>query len=151
VEAGIGVDRAAARAQSTDLARRLLIALGILGFVVTTSGTLLFAYPSSIVGALRTATVWSHEITGDLTLGVLVWYLVVHLGRVWRMKRRQLSKWTGYASAGLWALAGGTGLYGQFVALTAGEAPWLVHLASSVALIVVVCFHGAWGLRPKMR
>lgn len=143
-------DRAAARAQATDLARKLLVSLAVLGSVATITGTIIFCYPTTL-GPLQPWMVLFHDVSGDLTIPFGIAYVWVHLKRVWRMKRRTASRWSGYFTIGFWLIAAATGVYGQIEPMLSGSALSRVHLVSSIALIVIVCFHGAWGLRPKLQ
>jgi hypothetical protein len=144
------VDRAAARAQSADLARKLLITLAVLGSVASITGTLIYCYPNTL-GALQSWMVLFHDVSGDLSVPFGIAYLWVHLSRVWKMKRRKASRWSGYASIAFWTIAAATGVWGQIEVMKTGTPLANVHLVASIALVVVACFHGAWGLRPKLR
>ncbi len=112
------------------------------------TGTLLYCYPLSL-GVFRGTTVLIHELTGDGAVLLSACYLVVHLARVWRLKRRRVSRWSAWAALALWVVAAGTGVYGQFAPLPAGSPEWLAHVAGSLAALIVACFHGIWGVRPR--
>lgn len=133
-----------------DPARPWLIAIAIVGCIATISGTLIYTYPETL-GALIGPMRLSHEVSGDLSLILGVGYLNAHLRRVWRMKRRTASRWSGYVSIGAWIAAGATGVWGQISEMVAGSAAWWVHVVASIALIVVASFHGAWGFAPRLR
>ena len=129
-------------------ARRLLLGLIWATAAATVTGVLAFCYPAAL-GALRAPVVAAHELAGDLVVACGVGYLWAHLARVWRFTARLTSRRSGYVATASFALAGGTGIWGQVRSLPAGSAVRSAHLASSVALIVLAAAHGAWGLRPK--
>lgn len=144
------VDRATAREQASELARKLLVTLAVLGSIATITGTIIFCYPNTL-GLLQPWMVILHDVSGDLSIPFGIAYLWVHLKRVWRMKRRTASRWSGYFSVGFWSIAAATGIYGQFAVMESGSTTSTIHLVASIALVVIVCFHGAWGLRPKLK
>jgi hypothetical protein len=92
-----------------------------------------------------------HDASGDVTLAAGAWYLFIHLKRVWRMWRRVLQRWSGYFAVLVWVVAGGTGIYGQLEPMPSTSTAGLVHIVSSIAAVVLGCFHGGYGLRRKMR
>ncbi len=137
---------AATRDVPGRFARRWLVALAACAGVASASGTLTYCYPATL-GSLRGALLVLHEISGDAAVLCSGFYLAVHLRRVWSMKRRRASRWSGFAGAGLWAVAALSGVYGQFVPLAGQSALWHVHVWSSLAAVLAVAAHGAWGLR----
>jgi hypothetical protein len=92
-----------------------------------------------------------HDISGDLLLVGGVFYLVAHLRKTWRMKRLKISRWTGYFAVASWLVAGGTGIYGQIYPMASRSTISWVHALASLALIVLACFHGAWGFFRRSR
>jgi hypothetical protein len=131
-----------------DPARRPLIALSTFAFIAVVTGTFMYCYPNTME-ALQTAMVWIHDVSGDLTLLAGAWYLTIHLKRVWRMWRRVLQRWSGYVAVGIFALAGGTGIYGQLYPMPDDSPAGIMHIISSIAAVVLGCFHGGYGLRRK--
>lgn len=138
-------------AVAKDPARAPLLAVTVLAGVAVTTAVGLFSYPSTL-GAVRGALVVLHDLSGDLLLIAGVLYLSAHLRRTWRMKRRPVSKWSGYAAVLAWITSGATGIYGQLAPMPSGSSQSVVHGIASLALVVIACFHGAWGfLRPARR
>lgn len=144
--AGSAVAPPRAAGASTGLARGALVALAVCAGVATASGTLTYCYPATL-GSLRGGLLVLHEISGDAALLFSGLYLAAHLPRVWSMQRRRLSRWSGFAGTGLWAVAALTGVYGQLVPIAGTSAVWHVHVWSSLAAVLAVAGHGAWGLR----
>ena len=130
--------------------RRRLVAISALGTFATVTGVSLFAYPITFE-ALRTALVYMHDAIGDVLLAGGVLYLVAHLRQTWKMKRLKVSRWTGYVAIACWLAAGATGIYGQLEPMPSHSTISWVHALSSLALIVLACFHGAWGFLRKKR
>jgi hypothetical protein len=137
-------------AAADESSARRLIAVAAFGAVATITGTVLFAYPITF-GAPRIAIVVVHNLSGDLLVLAGVAYLIVHLRRTWRMRGRALSRWTGYAAVAGWTIAGLTGIYGQAQPIPSGSTLSSLHVLSSLALIVLACFHGAWGFIRRER
>lgn len=129
-------------------ARQLLVVLAVLASIAAVSATGLYSYPETLA-AIRTPMVLLHDVSGDLAVIISGLYLSQHLARTWRMKRQLLSRWSGIVVVALWAVAAATGVYGQLAPLEQGTWPWQLHFVTSLATIVLVCFHGAWAFRPK--
>jgi hypothetical protein len=135
--------------------RRRLIAISTLGMIATITGVSLFSYPITFE-ALRRGLVVVHDASGDLLLGGGVLYLFAHLRRTWRMKRLKVSRYTGFVAVASWIIAGSTGIYGQLFPMVSRSTISWIHAIASLALIVLACFHGAWGFfrrtgRPRER
>ena len=133
-----------------DPARRPLIVLSSAASVAVVTGTFMYCYPNTME-ALQTAMVWIHDASGDVTLAAGAWYLAVHLKRVWRMWKRVLQRWSGYVAVAIFAIAGGTGIYGQLYPMPSDSTLGVLHIVSSIAAVVLGCFHGGYGLRRKLR
>jgi hypothetical protein len=133
-----------------DSARRPLVALSTFAFIAVCTGTFMYCYPNTMEG-LQTAMVVTHDVSGDLTLAATAWYLAIHLKRVWRMWRRVLQRWSGYFAVAVFAGSGVTGIYGQLYPMPAESVMGIVHIVSSIAAVVIGCFHGGYGLRRKLR
>jgi hypothetical protein len=133
-----------------DPARRPLIIVSVAGLVAVVTGTFMYSYPTTLE-ALQSGMVLVHDASGDVTLAAGAWYLFIHLKRVWRMWRRVLQRWSGYFAVLVWVVAGGTGIYGQLEPMPSTSTAGLVHIVSSIAAVVLGCFHGGYGLRRKMR
>ena len=103
------------------------------------------------MAGLQKAMVIIHDVSGDITILAGIWYLTVHLKRVWRMWRRVLQRWSGYVTVAIFGAAAGTGIYGQIYPMPAESVPGFVHIVTAIAAVVVGCFHGGYGLRRKMR
>ncbi|MBI4821657.1 MAG: hypothetical protein HY791_35680 [Deltaproteobacteria bacterium] len=138
-----------ARLDTLEAAGPWLIALSAIGFLVTVTGYLLYAYPETL-GPWHSGLSNTHGILGDLCAAVALGYVVVHLLRVWRMKRLTASRWTGFATVSLFGLAAGTGVAGQWEPMIEGSALYLAHSAVSVLLVLIACVHGAWGFRRRL-
>ena len=135
-----------ARQRREVRAHRALYALAGAVTVAATSGGLLFAYPETL-GATRGAFVWLHDLSGDAAVALSVGYLWLHLPRTWPMRRQRVSRWTGLGSVAVWGIAAVTGLMGQVGPLEGW--PRALHLGTSVGILVLVSFHGAWAYRPR--
>lgn len=133
-----------------DPARRPLIALSTAALIAVVTGTFMYCYPATME-TLQQAMARIHEVSGDVTLAAGAWYLAVHLKRVWRMWRRVLQRWSGYVAIGIFAVAGGTGIYGQLYPMPSDSTLGVVHILTSIAAVVLACFHGGYGLRRKLR
>jgi hypothetical protein len=133
-----------------DPARRPLIALSTSAFIAVVTGTFMYCYPNTME-SLQQAFVLMHDVSGDLTLVAGAWYLTIHLKRVWRMWRRVLQRWSGYVAVLIFALAAGTGVYGQLYPMPAESIAGITHIIASIAAVVLGCFHGGYGLRRKLR
>ena len=131
-------------------AHRALAWLAASVVVATVSGTLVYCYPSTL-GALGPWMRLLHELSGDAAIALSGVYLFLHLPCVWGMKRRRVSRWSGFVVLAVWVIAAATGVYGQLRPLSSGSALWLIHLISSVAAVVIAGFHGAWGFRPHLQ
>lgn len=136
--------------RAADVARQRLVLLAVLGGVATVTGVGIYCYPSTL-GPVRRTLVLLHDLSGDLGLAVGLAYLVVHLRRVFRMKRRIVSRGSGYVAASMLVVTSATGAYGQILDMPSGTPISTIHLITSLALVVLACFHGAWGLRTKPR
>jgi hypothetical protein len=147
IERPADLARLGEQARSDDPARPRLIALAWLGSFSTITGVGLYSYPSTL-GVIRRGLIIAHDVIGDLLVAVAIAYFIVHLARTWRMKKRVVSRWTGYVAITAFAIAAVTGIYGQVADMPSGSAASWVHAISSLALVVLACFHGAWGLRP---
>lgn len=145
--------RAAASAETglgADRARRPLVWLLWLTSIATATGTFIYTYPSTLE-AVRTAMIWAHDAAGDLLIATSVLYLALHLPRTWRMWKRVLSRWSGYAAVLILVVAAGSGLYGQLVGLDPEGWVWQAHIVGSIAWVVLGSFHAAVGLRRRWR
>ncbi len=139
-----------ASTQPADPARRPLYVVAVMAFIATVTGTFIYAYPNTLQ-SVRSAMIVVHDLSGDLLVVAGVWYLWIHLARTWRMKKRHLSRWSGYVAVLLWIVAAATGVFGQLVAMPSGSTPSTLHAISGIALLVLGCFHGAYGLRRYFR
>ena len=148
--ARFAVDPSPPSAEPYDPARRPLIALSVCAFVATVTGTFVYAYPESFA-AIRREMIVVHDVSGDLTLLAGALYLRHHLVRTWRMWRRVLSRFTGYLAVLVLAVAGGTGIYGQFYDMPSDSWPGMLHIGFAIASLVLACFHGGYGLRHRFR
>src|SRR5688572_23558324 len=119
-----------------DPARRPLIALSTSAFLAVVTGTFIYCYPNTMQ-SLQTAMVWIHDVTGDITLIAGAWYLAIHLKRVWRIWRRVLQRWSGYVAVLIFALAGGTGVYGQLYPMPSESTMSTIHVISAIAAVVL--------------
>lgn len=133
-----------------DPARRPLIALSTFAFIAVVTGTFIYCYPNTME-SLQKGMVVTHDLSGDLTIACSIWYLTIHLKRVWRMWRRVLQRWSGYVAVAIWVAAAGTGIYGQLEPMPAESVMGIIHIVSAVAAVVLGCFHGGYGLRRKLR
>jgi hypothetical protein len=133
-----------------DPARRPLIALSTFAFIAVVTGTFMYCYPNTME-SLQQPLVLIHDVSGDLTLVAGAWYLTIHLKRVWRMWRRVLQRWSGYFAVAVFAAASITGIYGQLYPMPAESPAGFLHIVSSIAAVVLGCFHGGYGLRRKLR
>ncbi len=150
---GQSVDVGAAdqvRSLIDDPARRPLIALSAAAFIAVVTGTFMYCYPSTMETFQRSMVV-VHDVSGDLTVVAGVWYLAIHLKRVWRMWRRVLQRWSGYFAVGVWSVAAGTGIYGQIYPMPTESVMGVLHVVTAIAVVVLGCFHGGYGLRRKFR
>lgn len=132
------------------LEHRILAWLAASVVVATLSGTLVYCYPSTL-GVVAPGMRLLHELSGDTSIAFSGVYLFLHLPRVWGMKRRRVSRWSGYVVLAVWVIAAATGVYGQLRPLSPGSALWLIHLTTSVAAVVIAGFHGTWGFRPHLQ
>jgi hypothetical protein len=139
-ETGLGADRA----------RRPLVWLLWLTSIATATGTFIYTYPSTLE-SVRQVMIWTHDLSGDLLIAIVVLYLALHLPRTWRMWKRVLSRWSGYVAVLILAVAAGSGLYGQLVVLEPNTMIWQAHLVGSVAWVVLGSFHAAVGLRRRWK
>lgn len=131
-------------------ARKWLVLLIASSSVAITTATFTYAYPETLA-PIRGPLLLLHDLSGDAALIALFVYLVVHLRRVWRIKRQRDSRWTGYLAVALWLLAGGTGLYGQIFVLESGTLAYRLHLITAIALIGASGIHGGLGYRRRLR
>lgn len=114
--------------------------------LVTATGLLSFCYPATLA-AVRPGLMWVHEYAGDAAIVLSGVYLAWHLPRVWSLRRRAISWWTGIATAACWLASAATGVVGQFTPL--GAALWILHAVASAAFVVLACVHGVWGFRAR--
>ncbi|MBI2378255.1 MAG: hypothetical protein HYV07_29915 [Deltaproteobacteria bacterium] len=138
-----------AKLDTLDAARPWLSMLVVIGFLVTVSGYLSYAYPETL-GSWHAGLSDLHGVLGDVCFGAAAGYVFVHLFRVWRMRRLLASRWTGYSTAGLFLISAGTGIAGQVERLVEGSWLYLLHSALSVLLVLLACVHGAWGFRRRL-
>lgn len=131
-------------------ARQSLVALSVLASVAAVTATGLYSYPETL-GPVRRPLVLLHDVSGDAAIVVSALYLYLHLSRTWRMKKQRLSRYSGLVLVGLWSVTALTGIYGQLFPLEQGTWPWRLHAVTSVAIVVLACFHGAWAYRPRKR
>ena len=136
----------AAVQESDDPARRPLIWLAVFASIATTTGTFIYCYPDTLEVVFR-GMVIVHDVTGDLTILAGAWYLTIHLKRTWRMWRRVLQRWSGYAAVAVWIVAAVTGVYGQIAPMPSGSTMSTIHAISATALVIIGCVHGGYGLR----
>ena len=133
-----------------ERARIWLVLLIASGSVAITTATFTYAYPETLA-AVRAPLLLLHDLSGDAALLALLIYLVVHLRRVWKIKKQLDSRWTGYFAVALWLLAGGTGVYGQLFPLEPGTDAYRLHLLSAIARIGASGIHGGIGYRRRLR
>lgn len=138
------------RPYSREPARVPLIALGAAACAAIVTGTFTYAYPETLA-PIRGELLLAHEIAGDAMLLSGALYLAIHLRRTLRLYKLALSWWTGIGVLTMFAVAGGTGVYGQLRALSASGSLYWAHVVSSIALVAGACFHGANGLRRRLR
>lgn len=150
IEGSAPLESTGARPRASDPARARLVAFAVFGGLATVTGVGIFCYPSTLGGARR-VLVFLHDLSGDLGIVIGLAYLAAHLRRVFPMKRRAMSRWTGYFSVAAFLIAAVTGVYGEVAGMPSGSPLSRAHLFSSLALVGLACFHGAWGLRPKPR
>lgn len=131
-------------------ARQSLVALAALASVAVVTATGLYSYPETLA-PVRGPLVFLHDVSGDAAVIVSALYLYLHLSRTWRMKKQRLSRYSGLLLVGLWAVTAVTGVYGQLFPLAQGTWSWRLHVVTSIAIIVLACFHGAWAYRPRKR
>lgn len=131
-------------------ARQSLIALAVLASIAAVTATGTYSYPETLA-PIRGLLVLLHDVSGDAAIVVSGVYLYLHLTRTWRMKRQRLSRYSGLVLVGIWSITALTGLYGQLFVLEQGTLAWQLHAVTSVAIIVLACFHGAWAFRPRKR
>lgn len=131
-------------------ARRALIAFITAIGVATTTGGLEYCY-AGMLGGLLPWVAWLHEISGDAAILCSGVYLLLHLPRVWSMRRRALSWWSGVAALAVWLTISAAGVYWQFATLETGSALWLIHVIGSLGFVILACFHGVWGFRTPRR
>ena len=127
-----------------------MIALSIFASIATVTGTFTYAYPETLK-AIRAPLIVVHDISGDLSLVAAVVYLWIHLKRTWKLGKLALSWWTGLSTATLLSMVGATGIYGQIVEMPWGSWPATMHIVGGIAVIALACFHGAYGLRRRIR
>lgn len=139
-DTGLGADRA----------WRPLLWLLWLTCIATATGTFIYTYPSTLE-SVRQVMIWAHDLSGDLLIATAALYLALHLPRTWRMWKWVLSRWSGYLAVLIFAVAAGSGLYGQLVAWEPGDWIWRAHMIGSVAWVVLGSFHAAVGLRRRYR
>lgn len=114
------------------------------------TGTFTYAYPETLA-PIRDELVLVHDVAGDAMLLSGVVYLAIHLRRTLRLNKLALSWWTGLAVVMVFVVAGATGIFGQLRALSPGTTLYWAHIVSSIALVAGACFHGANGLRRRLR
>jgi hypothetical protein len=131
-------------------ARQYLVALGVLVSVAASTALGTYSYPETLK-IIRGPMIFLHDASGDIAILISGLYLNNHLRRTWRMKRQTVSRWTGIVTVGIWTVSALTGIYGHLLPLEHGGWPWRLHFLSSLATIVIVCFHGAWAYRPRTR
>jgi hypothetical protein len=90
-------------------------------------------------------------VSGDLLLLAAAAYLWIHLQRTWRLTRLAVSWASGVSAALVLAVVGGTGIYGQLAPMPSGSGPSTVHAVTGLAVVGLACFHGAFGLRRRIR
>jgi hypothetical protein len=118
--------------------------------VATVTGTLTYAYPETLAAG-RPALLLMHDVSGDLAVIASLVYLWLHLKRTWPIKKLALSRYSGMLTVAAWTAVAGTGIYGQLAPLAPETTAYDVHTWTSVAVIALACFHGANGLRRKIR
>lgn len=131
-------------------ARQSLIALAVLAGIATVTATGLYSYPATLA-SVRGPLVLVHDVSGDAAIVMSGLYLYLHLSRTWRMKKQRLSRYSGIVLVAIWCVTALTGVYGQLFVLEQGTLAWQLHAVTSVAIIVLACFHGAWAYRPRKR
>lgn len=131
-------------------ARQSLIALAVFASIAAITATGTYSYPETLA-AVRGPLILLHDVSGDAAIVMSGLYLYLHLSRTWRMKRQRLSRYSGLVLVAIWSVTAVTGLYGQLFVLESGSLPWRLHAVTSIAIIVLACFHGAWAFRPRKR
>ena len=129
-------------------ARIYLIALATLFFFAASTATAMYSYPETMADYMR-GLIISHDVIGDIAIVVSLLYIVNHLQKTWKMRRATVSRYTGLSVVGLWTVASVTGIYGHFVELVDGSLLWQLHFVTSVAIVILACFHGIWAYRPR--
>lgn len=127
-----------------------MIAQSVCAVVATMTGTLAYTYPETL-RAIRAPLIFIHDLSGDLLILAVLAYLWLHLHRTWKLRRLALSWWTGLASVLVFALVALTGIYGQLAPMPSGSLPSTAHLLGGLAVVALACFHGAHGLRRRIR
>jgi hypothetical protein len=144
----MAVDRP--RPYSEEPARYPLMALSAATCSAVITGTFTYAYPETLKPILPQMR-WVHDVSGDAMLATGAVYLYIHLQRTFRLGKLALSWWSGIAVACVFAASGATGVYGQARSLLDDESLYWTHIICSIALVAGACFHGANGLRRRLR
>jgi MFS family permease len=129
-------------------ARIYLITLSALFFLAACTATATYSYPETF-GPWMRGLIIAHDAIGDIAIVVSLLYITNHLKKTWKMRRATVSRYTGLVVVGMWVITSLTGIYGHFYDLTDGSLLWQLHFVTSVAIIVLACFHGVWAYRPR--
>lgn len=122
----------------------------LVALVCIASGTMLYCYDETLQ-RWRDLLVTVHEISGDLTILLLIVYLWVHMKRTWGLlPTRKLSWWSGMVAVAAWLIASATGAWGQAYTLERFTAAWWLHAMASIAGVVIAGYHAAHGFRAKL-
>jgi hypothetical protein len=138
------------RPYSEEPARYPLIALSVATCSAILTGTFTYAYPETLAPILPQMRL-VHDVSGDVMLLTGAVYLFIHLQRTFRLGKLALSWWSGIGVVLVFAAAGATGIYGQLHPLLEDPSLYWMHIVCSIALVAGACFHGANGLRRRLR
>ena len=138
------------RPYAEEPARYPLIALAVATCVAVVTGTFTYAYPQTLAPILPGMRL-VHDVSGDVMLLTGAVYLYIHLQRTFRLGKLALSWWSGIGVVMVFAGAGATGIYGQLHVLLDDVPLYWTHIVCSIALVAGACFHGANGLRRRLR
>ncbi len=138
------------RPYAEEPARYPLIALSAATCLAVLTGTFTYSYPETLAPILPQMRL-VHDLSGDAMLVTGVVYVWIHLQRTFRLGKLALSWWSGIGVVSVFAAAGATGVYGQTAVLSESTELYWAHIVCSIALVAGACFHGANGLRRRIR
>ena len=138
------------RPYSEEPARYPLIALSAATCSAIVTGTFTYSYPETLKPILPQMRL-VHDISGDIMLVTGAIYLYIHLQRTFRLGKFALSWFSGIGVTVVFAVAGFTGVYGLLDDLIDDAGLYWMHIIASIALVASACFHGAIGLRRRLR